>query len=391
MTELAAGMADIFLSYTHVDRSRARLIVDLVEAEGWTVWWDRGIEPGMTWLPELEVELANCRAVVVLWSRTSTTSEWVVREARAGLNKGALVPILLDQDKFPAEFAAVQATDLSHWKGETGLDEVEALLRRLARLVPPSRIDTVRPGYDPAFLDGERPISLPGVNGAVAVLRYLHFTIVMNPARRLAHYAAYNCDGSQFADVPRGGEKWSADPLLPESLQMNLPLLRQSPYDRGHLMARLTGCWGESRAASISARQAFYWPNIAPQHQRLNRNWWHALEQWERATARSEGQLTGFSGPVFADEDESFRGEIEFEHGLVARDTFRVPRAYWKVVVVARRGRLAVAAYLMDQVAMVAQGIRPEIKIADYRVTLGDLEKVAQLRFATSLHEATAL
>jgi endonuclease G len=285
----------------------------------------------------------------------------------------------------------VQATDLSHWKGETGLDEVEALLRRLARLVPPSRIDTVRPGYDPAFLDGERPISLPGVNGAVAVLRYLHFTIVMNPARRLAHYAAYNCDGSQFADVPRGGEKWSADPLLPESLQMNLPLLRQSPYDRGHLMARLTGCWGESRTASISARQAFYWPNIAPQHQRLNRNWWHALEQWERATARSEGRLTGFSGPVFADEDESFRGEIEFEHGLVARDTFRVPRAYWKVVVVARRGRLVVAAYLMDQVAMVAQGIRPEIKIADYRVTLGDLEKVAQLRFATSVHEATAL
>jgi DNA/RNA endonuclease G (NUC1) len=384
-------MADIFLSYTHVDRLRARPIVDLVEAEGWTVWWDRGIEPGMPWQPELEVELANCRAVVVLWSRTSATSEWVLHEARAGLSKGALVPILLDQEAFPAEFSAVQATDLSRWKGETSLDEVEALLRRLAHLVPPSRIDTVRPGYDPAFLGSEHCVSLPGVNGAVAVLRYLHFTVVMNPARRLAHYAAYNCDGSQFADVPRGGEKWSADPLLPVSLQMNLPLLRQSPYDRGHLMSRLAGCWGEARAATISARQAFYWPNVAPQHQRLNRNWWHALEEWERATARSQGRMTGFSGAVFSDEDEPFRGEIEFEHGLVARDTFRVPRAYWKVAVVASSGRLAVAAYLMDQVAMVAQGIGPRIDIADYRVTLDDLEKIAQLRFAKSLHEAAAL
>ena len=385
-------MADIFLSYTHVDRPRARPIVDLLEEQGWTVWWDRGIEPGMPWRPELDVELANCRAVVVLWSQTSTASEWVCHEARAGLKKGALVPILLDDDKFPTEFAAVQATDLSRWNGETDRTEVEALLRRLARLVPPSRIDTVRPGFDPDFLGETRPISLPGVNGAVAVLRYLHFTVVMNPARRLAHYVAYNCDGSQFVDEPRGADKWSPDPLLPPSLQMNLPLLRQSPYDRGHLMARATGCWGEPRAASISARQAFYWPNVVPQHHRLNRDWWHALEQWERAMAQSRGRLTGFSGPVFSDDDEAFRGDVEFEHGLIARDTFRVPRAYWKVVVVAApRGRLAVAAYLMDQVAMVAQNVGRGIEIGDYRVTLADLERIAQLRFAASLHEAAAL
>jgi hypothetical protein len=100
-------------------------------------------------------------------------SEWVCREARAGLRKEALVPILLDQDAFPSEFAAIQATDLSHWKGETGSTQMEALLRRLARLVPPSRIDTVRPGYDPDFLGDDRRIPLPGVSGSVAVLRYL--------------------------------------------------------------------------------------------------------------------------------------------------------------------------------------------------------------------------
>jgi endonuclease G len=384
-------MIDIFLSYTHIDRQRARPIVELLESEGWTVWWDRGIEPGMAWQPELEIELANCRAVIVLWSKHSVKSKWVHHEAQAGLAKGALVPILLDPNQFPDDFAHVQATDLSGWKGETHLDEVEALLRRLAKLVPPSRIDTVRPGYDPLFLNKKRPLLLPGVTGAAAVLRYLHFTVVMNPARRLAHYVAYNSDGSQFVDAPRS-DRWSADPLLPESLQMNMRLLMQSSYDRGHLMARATGCWGEPRAASISERQAFYWPNVAPQHSQLNRHWWLALEQWERDMARAKGRVTGFSGPVFSDEDEPFRGEVEFEHGLVAYDTFRVPRAYWKVVVVAAlRGKLAVAAYLMDQVTMVEQRVSPRIDIANYRIELADLEKVAQLRFPKPLHAAAAL
>jgi DNA/RNA endonuclease G (NUC1) len=386
-------MADLFVSYTHVDRPRARPIVDLLESQGWTVWWDRGIEPGMPWQPALEGELAKCRAVMVLWSSTSVDSEWVRREARAGLEKGALVPILLDRDQIPPEFLAVQATDLSSWKGETHLDEVEALLRRLASLVPPSRIDTVRPGYEPEFLGEDRPVLLPGVTGAAAVLRYLHFTVVMSPARRLAHYVAYNIDGTCFVDIGRRPDVWSADPLLPETLQMNRQLLSQSPYDRGHLMQRSTGAWGDERSASISERQAFYWPNVAPQHQRFNRDWWLALEKWERQVAIDEGRLTGFSGPVFSEADEPFRGEVELEHGLVAYDTFRVPRAYWKVVAVAAagRGKLAVASYLMDQVAMLAENVGRKIDLEKYRIPLADLEKAAHLRFQKSLHDAKVL
>ena len=94
-------MADIFLSYAHSDRSRVRPIVEMLEDEGWSIWWDRGIEPGMKWLPELETELANCRAVVVLWSKNSSHSEWVQKEAEAGIAKGSLVPIVLDKDTIP--------------------------------------------------------------------------------------------------------------------------------------------------------------------------------------------------------------------------------------------------------------------------------------------------
>ena len=211
------------------------------------------------------------------------------------------MPILLDLGQFPDQFEHVQATDLSRpgeailsWKKST------ASLRRLSKLVPPSRYPCCPARVMIELLGPELYLPLPGVTGSAAVLRYLHFTVVMNPARRLAHYVAYNIDGSQFVKLKRDLDKWSSDPLLPESLQMNLPLLMQSPFDRGHLMARSTGCWGELRSAQISARQAFYWPNVAPQHQKLNRYWWLALEIWERQTATARGRLTGFSGPVFS-------------------------------------------------------------------------------------------
>jgi DNA/RNA endonuclease G (NUC1) len=398
---------DIFVSYTHVDRERVRPLVELLETEGWTVWWDRGIVPGEPWLPELEAEIAKTRAMVVVWSRTSVESQWVRHEAGRGLEQNALVPVMFDVKAPPAEFSHIQAIDLSGWDGNKQITEIEALLRRLASLAPPSRIDTVRPGYDPLFLGSKRQVKLPGVTGPVAVLRYLHFTVVMNPARRIAHYAAYNSDGERLASVPRPKrDPWSADPLLPESLQMSIALLRRSPYDRGQLVPRTAVCWGEPQMASIANRQVFYWPNVAPQHRLLNREIWLQVEKWEQQQAREKGRLIGFSGPVFSANDEPQSGELEFEHGLVAHDTFRVPLAYWKVCVArAARGTLAVAAYLVSQAAFMERTLpvpedvpsvpdpasENDTALAPFRVGLQYLERLAQLRFPEKLHAAVPL
>jgi hypothetical protein len=45
----------------------------------------------------------------------------------------------------------------------------------------------------------------------------------------------------------------------------------------------------------------------------------------------------------------------------------------------------------MDQLVRWRKTLAARIEIADYRVTLADLEKVAQLRFAASLHKAAAV
>lgn len=102
--------------------------------------------------------------------------------------------------------------------------------------------------------------------------------------------------------------------------------------------------------------------------------------------------MTGFSGPVFSEEDEPFRGELELEDGLVALDTFRVPRAYWKMVVVVEPdGALAHDAYLMDQFEMLENNVGRGFNLKDYRIALADLEQKAQLRFGAILHDSTVL
>ena len=42
-------MADVFVSYARADREIVRPIVTLLEAQGWSVWWDTRIGGGDRW------------------------------------------------------------------------------------------------------------------------------------------------------------------------------------------------------------------------------------------------------------------------------------------------------------------------------------------------------
>ena len=50
-------MPVILLSYAHEDRESVRPIINLLENEGWDVWWDRDIDPGIKWERALEQAL----------------------------------------------------------------------------------------------------------------------------------------------------------------------------------------------------------------------------------------------------------------------------------------------------------------------------------------------
>jgi hypothetical protein len=92
-------LADVFMSYDSRDRERIRALVELLESNGVTVWWDRQISVGSSFHREIEQQLALARCVVVVWSENLISSDWVRNEATDGLERDLLVPARIDDVK----------------------------------------------------------------------------------------------------------------------------------------------------------------------------------------------------------------------------------------------------------------------------------------------------
>jgi len=112
-------MADVFLSYASVDRTRAQHIAAALENHSWTVWWDRKIVAGDAFDRTIERELDAAKCVVVLWSQASVASEWVKNEAAAAVERGTMVPCAIEAVRLPLEFRRKQCADLTDWRGDT--------------------------------------------------------------------------------------------------------------------------------------------------------------------------------------------------------------------------------------------------------------------------------
>lgn len=124
-------MADVFISYAREDKVRADQVALALQQQGYDVFWDSVIPPGQTWSDFIEAKLAACKAVIVLWSETSTKSQWVREEARLGRDRGKLIPARIDSSIAPFGFGEVQTADLSTWTGDPAHPEWTRLIDAL--------------------------------------------------------------------------------------------------------------------------------------------------------------------------------------------------------------------------------------------------------------------
>ena len=74
-------MADVFISYAREDIEKVRPLVGAIEGTGYSVFWDRIIPAGMTWRQFTGKALDDAKCVVVVWSKASVVSDWVIEEA----------------------------------------------------------------------------------------------------------------------------------------------------------------------------------------------------------------------------------------------------------------------------------------------------------------------
>ena len=119
-------MADIFVSYAAEDRSRIKPLVEALQAESWSVWWDRDLVAGPSFDEKIEKALDAARCVVVAWSEHSIKSRWCRTEANEGIERQVLVPLRIDDVRVPLAFRSSQTASLLDWPRKPG--ELDALL-----------------------------------------------------------------------------------------------------------------------------------------------------------------------------------------------------------------------------------------------------------------------
>lgn len=114
-------MLDVFVSYKAEDRARVEPLVQALEAEGLSVWWDARVGGGEAWREAIAEQLNAAKCVIVVWSKRSTGPEgrFVRDEANHAQHRGAYLPVTIDKVQPPLGFGETQAVSLTGWKGDT--------------------------------------------------------------------------------------------------------------------------------------------------------------------------------------------------------------------------------------------------------------------------------
>jgi TolB-like protein len=126
---MASPATDVFLSYKAEDRSRLVPLVEALEAEGFSVWWDARIGGGTNWHEDIEQHLEAAKCVVVAWTKRSIGHDghFVRDEARRAQKRDAYIPVCLDGVEPPLGFGEIQALPLKNWKGDRADPRFQAL------------------------------------------------------------------------------------------------------------------------------------------------------------------------------------------------------------------------------------------------------------------------
>ena len=143
-------MTDVFVSYKAEDRRRVLPLVEALEADGFSVWWDAQIGGGESWRESIQQHLDESKCVIVVWSKRSTGPEgrFVRDEASRAQRRGTYLPITIDNVEPPLGFGEVQALPLTGWKGSTSDSRYLAVSKCvhaiLGREPPPAAVENAR-------------------------------------------------------------------------------------------------------------------------------------------------------------------------------------------------------------------------------------------------------
>lgn len=164
--------ARVFVSYARIDRPQVAVIAAALEAEGFDVWWDALLEGGAAFSKSISAALEASTTVIVVWSKSSIDSDWVLDEAMHGRDHNKLIPVTIDGVQSPLGFRQYHAIDLSGWRGDRSASAWTGVQRAVTALAegPETRSQAERiASFGPARGQSHTHSSAPGL--AVPVTR----------------------------------------------------------------------------------------------------------------------------------------------------------------------------------------------------------------------------
>ncbi len=254
----------------------------------------------------------------------------------------------------------------------------------------PNKVKPVVPpasalGFDPCFLPVRVDLPAPPDDSGI-LLPYIHYSISLNPARRMPYYTAVNIDAERYnqlkAQIPSrkeiGADRWILDDRISKEVQLPTSFYKNNDFDLGHMVRREDALWGDSLEQALAANNAtFYLTNATPQHKDFNRNAqrWKGLEDYALKNARQNNlQVSVFSGCVFREDDRKYK-EVQ------------IPGKFWKILVMVKAdGALSATGYVIQQDDLIQDITEREIgfryeQFKTYQVPIAQIEAATGLQF----------
>ena len=130
-------MSDVFISYKAEDRVRVRPLVEALETDGLSIWWDAHVAGGEEWRDSIQQHLDEAKCIIVIWSKRSIGPEghFVRDEASRAQRRHAYLPVRIDKVDPPLGFGETQAIPLTGWKGDRSDPRYQAVLAAATAIV----------------------------------------------------------------------------------------------------------------------------------------------------------------------------------------------------------------------------------------------------------------
>jgi endonuclease G len=185
-------------------------------------------------------------------------------------------------------------------------------------------------------------------------LKYTHFSIVQNKARRFAFYTATNIDGKSWKAFVKDSSRFKKEPAIADDHQTGGELydLHQSQagndFDKGHITKFQDPQWGDDQTIEQAAADTMTFVNCVPQHHKLNRGAWKSLEDYilkkfTRKTGPNGCKISVIAGPLLLANAPFYREEVNGQ-------PFQIPCYFWKLIVYPnKQNQLSAVAFLMSQ------------------------------------------